>query len=171
MASNNNPFAQAANNWDLETLFADLASAKGKSLTPTEKTHLCGLLCGYSPAEIAEKLHKNVKGVEVDICRTIYIYVKELVGNSNGKVENWRNITEWLDTAGYKNQSSVKYQVSDCLSLDIVVKKCKIMVRKCDINIDKNELIIDLNIRLATPLPAEIISTEKLEEDGDNCQN
>ncbi len=37
------PFTQAANQWDLETLYTDLASAKGKRFTPTEKLHLRGL--------------------------------------------------------------------------------------------------------------------------------
>lgn len=164
MASNNNPFAQAANNWDLETLYADLASAKGKRLTPMEKKHLCGLLCGYSPAEIAEKLYKSVKGVEVEICRTLYSYVKELMGNSNGKVENWRNITEWLDTAGYKTQSSPETQFSDCLPV-------KFLVKKAHVNLDKNQIIIDINLRIIASSLSEIIPTEKLEEDEDNCEN
>jgi len=54
MASVEERFAQAANYWDLETLYTDIASAKGKCLTPIEKLHLRGLLCGYSPSEIAE---------------------------------------------------------------------------------------------------------------------
>jgi len=53
-------------------LFDSLASAKGKRLTPTEKQHLRGLLCGYSPAEIAERLSKNPKGIAVDFCNTLY---------------------------------------------------------------------------------------------------
>ena len=65
-------FTEASNHWDLETLYADLASAKGKRLTPVEKLHLRGLLCGYSPAEIAEKLGKDAKGVESDLCASVY---------------------------------------------------------------------------------------------------
>ena len=53
MARTDEEFSQAAQDWDLETLYADLASAKGKRLTPTEKLHLRGLLCGHSPVEIA----------------------------------------------------------------------------------------------------------------------
>ena len=48
-------FKLAENEWDLENLYEDLGSAKGKNLTPMEKSHLRGLLCGFSPAEIAEK--------------------------------------------------------------------------------------------------------------------
>lgn len=54
-------FNYAALQWDLEALYTDLASAKGKRLTPMEKLHLRGLLCGYSPAEIAEKLRKTLR--------------------------------------------------------------------------------------------------------------
>jgi len=79
MAYTEERFVQATNYWDLETLYTDIASAKGKRLTPVEKLHLRGLLCGYSPAEIAERLNKNVKGVEVDLCNTLYKYVKSLV--------------------------------------------------------------------------------------------
>ncbi|MBD3563405.1 helix-turn-helix domain-containing protein, partial [Planktothrix sp. FACHB-1355] len=68
MPSNNEQFTEAANHWDLETLYTDLASAKGKRLTSVEKLHLRGLLCGYSPAEIAQILHKSIKGVESEVC-------------------------------------------------------------------------------------------------------
>ncbi|WP_332959431.1 hypothetical protein [Microcoleus sp. AR_TQ3_B6] len=55
-------FAEAATNWALQKLYKDLAVAKRefaphmrRGLTEAEKTHLRGLLCGYSPAEMAEK--------------------------------------------------------------------------------------------------------------------
>ncbi len=154
------PFAQAARDWDLETLYADLASVKGKHLTPVDKLHLRGLLCGYSPAEIAEKLSKNVKGVEVNFCNTIYQYVKGLVGRTNGKVENWRNITEWLEESGYKIQPSIESQSSDCLPL-------KFSIKKANISFDKNQLIIDINLRIIASSPLEP-STEELEPDNND---
>ena len=52
-------FIEAKNNWDLEKLYIDLASAKGKALTPVEKKFLRGLLCGFSPAEIANKVYRS----------------------------------------------------------------------------------------------------------------
>lgn len=157
-------FAEASNQWDLETLYKDLASVKGKSLTPVEKQHLRGLLCGYSPSEIAQKLEKSVKGVEIAFCNTLYQYVKNLVGQSNGKVENWRNITEWLEVAGYKHQIINEHNIIDYLSLNIVVKECDISVKKCNLNIKNNYLLIDLNIRLATPLSSDVNSSEDLED-------
>jgi len=121
MASTDEQFTQASNHWDLETLYTDLASAKGKRLTPVEKLHLRGLLCGYSPTEIAEKLGKNVKGVETDLCATLYRYVKSLVNKCNEKIENWRNITEWLEEAGYKAQPPADIAVTDLLPEKSVV--------------------------------------------------
>ena len=147
MASAEERFAQATKYWDLETLYTDIASAKGKRLTPVEKLHLRGLLCGYSPAEIAERLNKNVKGVEVDLSNTLYKYVKSLVDKSDEKVENWRNITEWLEEAGYKSQPSIESEIGDGVSI-------KLLVQEANITLEKNQLIIDLNIRIVAPSPS-----------------
>ncbi|NJL11236.1 MAG: helix-turn-helix domain-containing protein [Calothrix sp. SM1_7_51] len=126
---------------DLETLYTDLASAKGKRLTPIEKLHLRGLLCGRSPAEIATKLNKNVKGVEVDLCNTLYRYVKNLVDKADEKIENWRNISEWLEEAGYKTQSSAQLHLSNDSPVELLVKKA-------NISFDNNKIIVDLNLRI-----------------------
>lgn len=142
MASSNEPFMQAETHWDLETLYSDLSSVKGKRLTPVEKRHLRGLLCGFSPAEIAEKLGKNAKGVETDLCATIYRYVKSLLDKSDEKLENWRNISEWLDDAGYKNQS-IKVP-----GLDLSPEKT--IVNVTNINIDNNQLVIGIKICIPT---------------------
>ena len=106
-------FREAQTEWDLKTLYQDLASAKGKRLTPMEKLHLRGLLCGHSPAEIAEKLGKTVKGVETDLCATVYRYVKALLSKGNSKIENWRNICEWLENAGYQCQTTIENDFSN----------------------------------------------------------
>ncbi|MDB9373485.1 helix-turn-helix transcriptional regulator [Nodularia sphaerocarpa] len=159
MASTDERFTQATNQWDLETLYTDIASAKGKRLTPVEKLHLRGLLCGYSPAEIAERLNKNVKGVEVDLCNTLYKYVKNLVDKSDEKVENWRNITEWLEEAGYKSQSYIESQLSDNVSI-------KFLVQKANITLEKNQLIIDFNLRIVAPSPSEFPITENFNNNG-----
>ncbi|BDA75423.1 hypothetical protein CAL7716_095890 [Calothrix sp. PCC 7716] len=148
MASTDEQFLQAANYWDLETLYGDLASAKGKRLTPVEKRHLRGLLCGFSPAEIAEKLGKNGKGVETDLCATIYRYVKSLLDKCDEKIENWRNIGEWLDDAGYKNQS-VKVPGLD-LSPD------KTVVNVTNINIDKNHIVFFISMKIPTSQASDI---------------
>ena len=153
-------FTKAANNWDLETLYADLASAKGKRLTPVEKLHLRGQLSGYSPAEIAEKLGKNAKGVETDLCATVYRYVKSLVDKCDEKIENWRNISEWLEDAGYRTQSPTKLPVSNCLPGNSVVNIT-------NLSIDKNQITIGIYLQMTVPLPSELSKQDPdLNEDG-----
>jgi hypothetical protein len=104
-------FAEAATNWDLQKLYKDLAVAKRefaphkkRELTDTEKKHLRGLLCGYSPAEMAEKLYKKSRGVEADLCSTIYRYVEQLTEKPLNTLKNWRDIPQWLEQTGYKIQ-------------------------------------------------------------------
>jgi hypothetical protein len=99
-------FLQAALQWDLPRLYQDLAKVKRKGLTSIERVHLRGLLCGYGPAEIAEKLNRDPEGLKVDLSNRIYTYIKRLIGKEDEKMENWRNICEWLEEAGYKQQSS-----------------------------------------------------------------
>lgn len=153
-------FTEAANHWDLKTLYADLASAKGKRLTPMEKLHLRGLLCGHSPGEIAEKLQKNPKGVETDLCATLYKYVKSLVGKGVEKIENWRNITEWLDESGYKTKSPAKLPIQDALS-----ENNKVNVT--NITFENNQIKIGVYLQLTVPLPSDLL-IENLDLNNDN---
>ncbi|MFM9263674.1 helix-turn-helix domain-containing protein [Tychonema sp. BBK16] len=149
MPPTNEQFTQAANHWDLEALYIDLASTKGKRLTPVEKLHLRGLLCGYSPAEVADKLHKSVKGVESEMCTTLYPHIKSLVGKSNEKVENWRNITEWLEEAGYKTQLLTESQFNNCVPVDIMGKIAHISIKK-------NRITIEIDLQLSDQLPSQL---------------
>ena len=157
MTLTDDQFTQVFTEWDIETLYTDLASAKGRRLTPVEKLHLRGLLSGHSPSEIAEKLSKSVKGVEVDLCSTLYQYVKNLVGKSNGKVDNWRNITEWLEGAGYRNKSIPSVQFKSSSPVDLLVKKAKI-------SFENNQIIIDVDMRIVAPASSEVsLNNEILE--------
>ncbi|CAD5961441.1 helix-turn-helix transcriptional regulator [Planktothrix agardhii] len=143
MTSLDQQFNQAALHWDLDTLYTDLASAKGKRLTPMEKLHLRGLLCGFSPAEIAEQLGKNVKGVKTDLCVTLYRYVKSLVYKLDVRIESWREVTEWLEEAGYKRQTPPEIPVDSLLTE-------KSVVNISNIHIDKNQLVIAFNLKIPT---------------------
>jgi hypothetical protein len=155
-------FTETAHHWDLKTLYLDLAAVKGKPLTPVEKLHLRGLLCGYSPAEIAEKLQKNPKGVETDLCATIYKYVKQFVGKGNEKIENWRNINEWLEEAGYKTKSPTKLPIPDSLS-----ENNKLNVT--NITFENNEIKIGVYLQLTIPVPSEaFIQNLDLNKDNNN---
>lgn len=160
MPSLNEQFKEAAQHWDLDTLYTDLASAKGKRLTPVEKLHLRGLLCGYSPAEMAEKLGKNPKGVETDLCATLYRYVKSLLDKCDERIENWRNISEWLDIAGYKCQPPSEVPLESLLTE-------KSVVNITNINIEKNQLVIAFNLRIPTSKVSELsIPNLELEDEA-----
>ncbi|MCU0544030.1 MAG: helix-turn-helix domain-containing protein [Oscillatoriaceae cyanobacterium Prado104] len=158
----NEQFSQAAHHWDLETLYTDLASAKGKRLTPVEKLHLRGLLCGCSPGEIAEKLGKDAKGVESDLCASVYKYVKSLLGKGNEKIGNWRNIAEWLEDAGYKTKPPAKFPIQDGLS-----ENNKVNVT--NITFENNHIKIGVYLQITVPLPSEL-SIQNLDID-DNIVN
>jgi hypothetical protein len=147
MTPTGDSFPQAANQWDLETLYTDLASAKGKRLTPTEKLHLRGLLCGYSPAEIADRLGKNTKGVETDLCCTLYKYVKSLVGKVGEKMESWRSITNWLEEAGYKQHKQSQIPGTNCIP-----DKFNII----NITFNNHEITIGVYLQITVPLGSEI---------------
>ncbi|MBE9079250.1 AAA family ATPase [Romeria aff. gracilis LEGE 07310] len=103
-------FTEAAQGWHLERLYADLAVAKGQfashkkpGLTSVEKVRLRGLLCGYSPAEIAQQQFTAIKTVEVALSQTLYRYVEALTARSLNTLESWRNVADWLRQAGYEN--------------------------------------------------------------------
>lgn len=133
-------FNEASQYWDLETLCNDLASVKGKHLTPMEKLHLRGLLCGYSPSEIAEQLGKNSRGVEADLCATIYRYVKFLLDKTEEKVENWRKISDWLEESGYK-----------CLSPEVPLNQLfpeKSIINIQTVNVERDQIVFQINLRI-----------------------
>ena len=149
MTSPHKQFKEAAQHWDLETLYTDLASAKGKRLTPVEKLHLRGLLCGYSPTEIAEKLGKNPKGVETDLCATLYRYVKSLLDKCDERIENWRNISEWLDDAGYKCQPPSEVPLESLLPE-------KSVVNVNNIHIENHQLVVVFSLKIPTSKGAKL---------------
>ncbi|BAY12443.1 NB-ARC domain-containing protein [Calothrix sp. NIES-2098] len=100
-------FIEAKNNWELEKLYVDLASAKGKALTPVEKKFLRGLLCGCSPAEIAKVVYQSGTSstVRVYLSNGLYKYIEEMLSNQVGdsvKVKTWSRVTQLLEKAGYK---------------------------------------------------------------------
>ena len=136
-------FQEARSDWDLDTLYADLALVKGKSLTPVEKLHLRGLLSGHSPSEMAERLQKNLKGVETDLCASVYKYVKGLLDKTNEKLDNYRSITQWLDDAGYKCKSSPQVPLNSLIPDHSVVNIT-------NISIEKNQIVIVLNLKIPT---------------------
>jgi len=146
-------FKEAEYFWKLNELYHDLGVTKKKPLSVTEKVHLRGLLCGYSPTNIAKTLNKSVRGVESELCNTIYQYVKALLNNS--KIENWRNVSEWLEKAQYKilsnpenNPDNNPEQQTIKLPIDGLEGVIKI-----DKMIDNHGIIFEINLRVVTTLP------------------
>ncbi len=106
-------FAEVRSDWNLERLYADLADAKHQvaphtkpGWTVTEKERLRGLLCGFSPAEIAKQQFKQARTVEVALCQTLYRYVETLTGRSHNALESWRDVASWLAAAGYQTSKT-----------------------------------------------------------------
>ncbi|MEH1833900.1 MAG: hypothetical protein V7L29_17970 [Nostoc sp.] len=67
-------FAEANEHWNLEKLYQNIANAKQqerrrqcRQITPTEKACLRGLLCDYSPTEIATELNRQPSGLRVEL--------------------------------------------------------------------------------------------------------
>lgn len=67
-----------------------------------------GLLCGYTPTEIARNLVKSPKGVEVYLCKTLYKYFKKITNVSDSSEQNTghrHSIPHWSETEGYRLRS------------------------------------------------------------------
>ena len=75
MASRSNQpdqeFSEAHSNWDVETLYIDLAGDSSKPLSRNAKRFLRGVLCGYSPAEIAERCRYRGKNPSDTVRQTL----------------------------------------------------------------------------------------------------
>lgn len=153
MQPTNGIFSEASSLWDVQTLYIDMGLAKNKPLTPMEKTHLRALLCGLSPAEIADRLGKSIKGVEVDLSNTLYQYVKQLVGKADEKVENWRNICEWLEEAGYKNDLKIEPEADNTVAYEL---PAKLTIKKASIVLDKNQIMINVSLKITTSPDGEL---------------
>lgn len=116
-------FIEAKNNWELEKLYVDLASAKGKALTPVEKKFLRGLLCGFSPAEIATTVYQSRSSntVRVYLSNGLYKYIEEMLSIKEGitvKVKNWSRVTQLLEKAGYKKNWQKIHPVSNKITIN-----------------------------------------------------
>lgn len=104
-------FAEAAELWNLERLYTDLGSAKGKGLTPVEKQYLRGLLCGYSPNEIAERCHVASDTVRNYLSKGLYRYIEEFLmrnAEQQARVKDWSRVAILMERAGYRLNSQPK---------------------------------------------------------------
>jgi tetratricopeptide (TPR) repeat protein len=115
MASRSNQpdeeFSEAHGNWDVETLYIDLVGDSGKPLSRNAKRFLRGVLCGYSPAEIAERCRYRGKNpsdtVRQTLSKEIYPSIKALLERSED-IE-WGQVPRLLE--GYRKKT--KNQLPD----------------------------------------------------------
>ncbi len=154
-------FQDAETLWDLERLYTDLGEVKGESLTATEQLTLRGLLCGYTPAELAEVRVKDKRGQQTNVSRGVQGYVKKLMKIKGVAVPerlNSREMLARLKQTGYKKQltSSKDERTLPIKSLEGLVKVIGNEVNR-ENGIIK-EINIEINIRLVTSLPVEGIA-------------
>lgn len=176
-------FTAAQVDWDLDRLYQDLANNKGRPLSPMEKLHLRGLLCGYSPNQIAKVLRKSPKGVHVDLAKTLYPYMAAIAGQANEGIGNWRNFRLLAEKMGYKktqppqvgqssntgqssnisiSQSYTANQPSNAGTIVNILTASIVEIHAETIYVGENEYI-DINFRLG-PFPS-VNSPKKNKQD------
>ena len=105
------PFAEAKQRWQLDLLYTDLSAVKGRGLTRVEKSYLRGLLCGYSPNEIAEQLQVKNDTVRNALSKGLYRYIEGRLSERQPdliRVESWGQVARLLDEAGYQRASGLR---------------------------------------------------------------
>ncbi|NJM77536.1 MAG: hypothetical protein HC852_19350 [Acaryochloridaceae cyanobacterium RU_4_10] len=83
MSKEEDKFAEANKTWELERLYIDLA-AQNKTLSPNAQIFLRGILCGFSPSNIGQKLNYQGNDVSVTVRQTlskeVYPKIRALLG-------------------------------------------------------------------------------------------
>jgi phosphate transport system substrate-binding protein len=98
-------FAEVAQGWQLDRLYADLAEVKGNPLTETEKTCLRGLLHRQTPGEIAAKLDRTVEDLLMELGSGLYRQIEVLTHKPTQSIRSSK-VATWLEEAGYRLQRS-----------------------------------------------------------------
>ncbi|WP_434685360.1 NB-ARC domain-containing protein [Pseudanabaena minima] len=96
-------FPEAAQNWDLNRLYADLQVVSGKEIKPFEKACLRGLLCRYRPGQLAFKLAWTSGALRVELNKGLYRSL-EAIADQPLNTLRWEKVPEWLEAKGYKTQ-------------------------------------------------------------------
>ena len=94
--------------WDLIRLYKDLSRTKGRGLTELQKAKLRGALCSVALKDVAEQLHRGLKGLRTDLSPGLYRFIQDLLFEKgidhNGRIY-WQQIPRLLSLAGYSRQS------------------------------------------------------------------
>ncbi len=94
-------FAEAAQSWDMERLYADLERVNAKSLKPFEKACLRGLLCRYRPGQIAFTFAWTSGALRVELNKGLYRAIEMLTARPLNTLR-WDKVGEWLEQSGYR---------------------------------------------------------------------
>ena len=101
-------FIQAAQEWDLERLYHDLKDCIMETLTDRHQIILQGLLCDYSPREIAKIAYRKETSETIrSNLTTLYEIITNLNAHRSGnhtKIDS-DNIRRILKTLGYHKSS------------------------------------------------------------------
>ncbi len=100
-------FAEAATEWELQRLYQNIEATKQKqfgqkSLTLVQKACLRGLLCGYSPEKIASQLPEELQESSERLTWKLYRCIQTMTGHQPQDLESYTDIFQWLEAAGYK---------------------------------------------------------------------
>ncbi len=98
--------------WDVERLRNELAAVKGQQgsgrgsspLSPTEITFLRGILFGANTREIARAMGRQENGIKTDLSKTVYQYLKGLLGYGEGVRYPKEQVLRLLRDRGYAQQ-------------------------------------------------------------------
>lgn len=114
-------FTEAEQQWDLPAIYAEIENIKyklfgEKQITSLQKTILRGLLCNYTPKQIADRLPGDVEELVINLAWKLYRCVRTCphqivplvpsvqttTGIETKAVESYKNIPDLLKTAGYQ---------------------------------------------------------------------
>jgi len=107
-------FPEAAQNWDLNRLYADLQAVSGKEIKPVEKACLRGLLCRYRPGQLAFKLAWTSGALRVELNKGLYRSLEAIAAQPLNTLR-WEKVPEWLEAKGYKAQRQNDRRLNDRL--------------------------------------------------------
>jgi GTPase SAR1 family protein len=105
-------FTEAAHRWNIDKFYEKLTQAKQFNtsrkarFTSLDKAILRGLLCGYAPKKIATSLNWTQGALSVELTKGLYRYVETVTDREPYTLKNWRDISSWLEEAGYKKPPS-----------------------------------------------------------------
>ena len=104
-------FVEANHNWHLKQLYNRIENIKiqkqQQPLTEIEQVCLRGLLCGYTPDKIAQKLVEDLDPFIIQVTFwAIFRYIQILAGREEINTTNYQDIISILEASGYKTENA-----------------------------------------------------------------